>query len=188
RVLQDAWFDRLPQPTGAEDRVDRAHVMPVAAFDRFAGLQIDAERGAEERLLDVMHGQRVAGEQHVDVAAPNQLAEIRPAAGVDDHGAGDDGDAIAGVFRLAHHRGNSRDADLDAPFGRDLVRHEREPEAIARLELRDDFDAVNPADDSVAAPDLAQLAAHGPGRLHAARFHLLTLRFGGPVGAHACLD
>ena len=108
-----------------------------------------------------MHGQRVAGEQHVDVAAANQLAEIRPAAGVDYDRAGDDRDAIAGLFGLAHHRGNSRDADLDAALGRDLVRHEREAQAIARLELRDDLDAVDPADDGVAAPDLAQLAAHG---------------------------
>ena len=110
-------------PPARKIGVDRAHVMPVAAFDRFAGFEIDAERGAEERLLDVVHGERVAGEQHVDVAAANQLAEIRPPPPVwTTTGPGDDRDAIAGLFGLAHHRGNPRDADLDAALGRDLVR------------------------------------------------------------------
>ena len=40
-----AWL----QPAGAADRVDRAHVMAMAAFDRLAGLEVDAERGAEQR-------------------------------------------------------------------------------------------------------------------------------------------
>ena len=59
------------------------------------GVEIDAERGAEQRLLDVVHGQRVAGEQDVDEAAANQLLEMRRSAGVHDHRAGDDGDPAA---------------------------------------------------------------------------------------------
>jgi hypothetical protein len=56
---EDALFDRLPQAAGAEDGVDRAHVVPVAAFDRLAGFEIDAERRAEQRLLDVVDRERV---------------------------------------------------------------------------------------------------------------------------------
>ena len=48
---------------------------------------------------------------------------------------------------VAHHRRDARDADLDAPLRRDLVGHEREAVAIALLELRDDLDAVDAADD-----------------------------------------
>ena len=48
------------QPAGAADRVDRAHVVAVPAFDRLAGVEVHAERRAEQRLLDVVDGQRVA--------------------------------------------------------------------------------------------------------------------------------
>ena len=70
-------------------------MVAVAAFDGLAGVEIDAERRAEERLLDVVDGERVAGEQDVDVAAANQLLEVRRAAGVHDDRSGDDGDPAA---------------------------------------------------------------------------------------------
>ena len=60
--------------------------------------EIDAERGAEERLLDVVHGERVAGQQHVDVAGANQLLKVRRPAGVHDDRPGDDGDAAAAAL------------------------------------------------------------------------------------------
>ena len=62
-----------------------------------AALHVDAERGAVERLLDVVDRERVAGEQHVDVAAANQIAEVGAAAGVDDDRPGDERDAAAGL-------------------------------------------------------------------------------------------
>src|SRR6185436_8117926 len=103
------------------------------------------------------------GQQHVYVAAADQIAEVDPAAGVDDDGAGDDGDAIAGALDVLHHRRDARDADLDAPLGRDLVGHEREAEAIALAELGDDLDAVHAGDDEIAFADVAQLGAARPG-------------------------
>ena len=74
---QHALLDRLLQPAGAADGVDRAHVVAMPALDRLAGVEIDAERGAEERLLDVVNGERVAGQQDVDVAGANQLLKVR---------------------------------------------------------------------------------------------------------------
>ena len=68
-ALQDAWLDGGADSAGGVDRVDRAHVMAVAAADRRARLEIDAERRAEQRLLGVVHGEGVAREQHVDEAA-----------------------------------------------------------------------------------------------------------------------
>ena len=46
---------------------------PSIALPRF---EIDAERGAEERLLDVVDRERVAGEQDVDVAARESDPEV----------------------------------------------------------------------------------------------------------------
>ena len=149
------------QTAGAEDRVDGAHVVAVAALDRAPALHVDAERRAVERLLDVVHGERVAREQHVHVAVADQIAEVGAAAGVDDDGAGDERDAFARLLGRAHHRGDARHAHLDAALGRDLVRHEREAEPIARLELRHDLDPVDAADDRVAVAELAQLPADG---------------------------
>ncbi len=48
---------------------------------------------------------------------------------------------------------------LHAPFGRDFVGHEPEVGAGAIAELRRHADALEPAHDPVAGPDLAQLAA-----------------------------
>ena len=84
---------------------------------------------------------------------------MRRPAGVHDDRAGDDGDPAADGLDLAHHRRDARDADLDAPLRRDLVRHEREAVAIAFLELRHHAHAGDAADDVIAGADVAQLAA-----------------------------
>ena len=57
--------------------------------------------------------------------------------------------------------GDARHADLDAAFRRHLVRHEGKVAALSIAELRRDAQAVQPADDAIADPDLAQLAARG---------------------------
>ena len=50
----------------------RPDVVLVPVLDAAALGQVDAERGAVERRLDVVGGQRVAGEQHVDEAGVDQ--------------------------------------------------------------------------------------------------------------------
>jgi hypothetical protein len=62
--------------------------------------------------------------------------KVLDAACVHDHGAGDDGDAPAALLHFLHHRGDSRDASLDAALGGDIVAHEREAESVALTELR----------------------------------------------------
>ena len=133
--------------------------MAVAALDRCAGFEIDAERGAEERQLGIVDGEGVAGEQHVDPAAANQLGEVGRAAGVHDDRAGDEDDAAAGRPRFAHQRRDAADAGLDAALRRDFVGHEGEIRAVPLAELRGDPDAFQPADHALAGTDLAQLAA-----------------------------
>ena len=166
---EHARLDRAAQAAGAADRVDRAHVMAMAAFDRAAGLEVDAERRAVQRLLGIVDRERVAGQQHVDEAAADQLAEVHTAAGVHHHRTGDDGDAIAGALHFFHHRRDPHHADLDPPLGGDLVGHEREAEPIALAELGDDLDAAHADDDEVALPDVAQFSADRAGGPRAER-------------------
>ena len=66
------------------DLVDHPQVVAVAALGRRALGHRDAERRAEHVRLHVVGGEPVAGEQHLDPAAPHQPGDVRPAAGVDD--------------------------------------------------------------------------------------------------------
>ena len=119
--FHDALIDRLADAAGAADRVDGAHVVMVPAFDGAPGLEVDAERRAEHRELDVVDGERVAGQQHLHVAGANQAGEIRRAAGMHDDGSGDERDLPAVGPDALHHLGDARDGRLDAPLRRDLV-------------------------------------------------------------------
>ena len=77
----------------------RPDVVLVAVLDAAALRQVDAERGAEQRRLDVVGGQRVAGEQHVDEAGVDQRDHRRRGAGVHDAGAADPEHLLAGGLR-----------------------------------------------------------------------------------------
>src|SRR5262249_26039445 len=162
---QHAGADRRLDAAGAIDRIDGAHVVTVPAGYRSPLLEIHAERRAEERELRVVDGERIPGQQDVHEARADQPAEVRGAAGVDENGPGDECDAAAALFRLAHHRRDARDARLDAALRRDVVGHEREVGAIAIAELRRDADAVESAHDAIARAYVAKLAARGNARL-----------------------
>jgi hypothetical protein len=64
--------DGLADRSRGADRVDRADVVLVAVRHTGALGEVDAEGRAEQRGLDVVGGQCVAGEQDVDVAGPHQ--------------------------------------------------------------------------------------------------------------------
>ena len=70
---EHAAFDRRADAAGAANAVDRPQVMLVARLGQAAAVEIDAQAGAEQGLLDVVGGQGVAGEEHVDVAHADQL-------------------------------------------------------------------------------------------------------------------
>ena len=59
-------------------------VVFVPGVGQAALVEIHSQARAKEGLLDVVCGQGVAGKQHVDVAAADQLAEKLAAAGVHD--------------------------------------------------------------------------------------------------------
>ena len=116
----------LANRAAAADAVDRPQVVLVARFGDAGVGQVHAQARAEERLLDVVRGQGVAGEQLVDVAAANQLAKSRPAAGVDDRRAADD-ERLAAAAAIVHQVAGDLAHERAFGFlGRDAAGHERE--------------------------------------------------------------
>src|SRR5437660_380785 len=73
---------------------------------------VDAKRGAEQRRLDIMDRQRVAGEKDLDQTKLDQAREINPGASVHDRRTGDDQDPAARVANLPHLVGDAGDEDL----------------------------------------------------------------------------
>ena len=122
----------------------------VPAVDGGARFEIDAERRAEQRGLDVVDGERVPGEEHVDESRADERGEVRRAARVDDDGPRHERDALPPRFDRFHHARDAFDARLDAPLGGDLVGHEREVGSLAVAKLRRHAEAAEAADDAVA--------------------------------------
>ena len=94
----------------------------MPSFDGHAGLEAHPEGRAEERPFDVVDGERVAGEQHVHVTTPDQVAEVRRASGMHDDRADHEGDPPARLLDVAHHLGDALDARFDVPLRGDAVR------------------------------------------------------------------
>ena len=70
--LEVSALHHLPQAAGRPNPVDRPHVVLMSVLGGLAALDVDPERGAEQGRLDVVHGQRVAGKQHLDEAELDQ--------------------------------------------------------------------------------------------------------------------
>ena len=125
---------------------------------------IDAERGAEQRALDVVHGERVPGEERLHVAAANEPsagARRRRCARRPDRPRRPSG--RPGPDRL-HLLGDDLDHALDPPLRRHLVPHEDEVRGLPRLERRVDPHPGGAAHHEIAATDVAQLHATRPPR------------------------
>ena len=154
----------LRMPADAANAIDRPQVMLVAGFGQIAALQMDAQAGAEHRLLDVVRGQGVAGEQRVDVIpreSTDDTCRTLPVC------------TIAGpptskrlAPRLARSKqflGNLPDGDALGLFGRDRAVHEFERRPFGRPLVRKDPHAGVPDDELGARHDLAHGHAAGPG-------------------------
>ena len=125
-----------------------AHVIAVALFDRRAGVEIDAERGAR-RARTRRRARRArcrrAGRRRSRGGSAREKCSTPPVCTTT--GPATTAMRPPALLDVAHHRGDARDAAFDAALRGDLVAHEREAEAIALAELRRDADAVVPADD-----------------------------------------
>src|SRR5581483_11665970 len=120
---------------------------------------VDAERGPEKRLLDVVHGEAVPAEQRLHVAVTDEAGEVRSAARMDRHRARDDDDLPAPLAEPTHLPCDAIDGELDAPLARRVRGHEAESLARARQVRRVRAHAVDAADDAVADPEIADQPA-----------------------------
>src|SRR5687767_2397472 len=98
----------------------------MAAMHAAAVFEIDSERSAEQGLLDVMHGHRVAAEQRLHVAFADQISQMLRAACVDDHGSGNDHHLATALADTTPLPGDLFDDEFDAAFARHARFHEPE--------------------------------------------------------------
>jgi hypothetical protein len=88
---QHTRLGRRGDAAGAVDRVDRAHVMPMAARYRCARLEIHARADVPNSACDdVVHRQRVAGQHDVTNPARDQSRLKYAGPRVHDDGTGDE--------------------------------------------------------------------------------------------------
>ena len=177
-AVEHALLDRGRDRPAAADRVDGPDVVLVAVLDALAVREVDAERGAVQRRLDVVGGERVAGEQHVDVAGLHQRDHRRGRAGVHDGGPGDPQDLAALPLHLAHLLGDLAHQQRLRLLAGHLRVHELE-RLLVRLVLahrEHHLDAARAADDPVAAADVADRDGAHPAVVdHQPAVHLRVL-------------
>ena len=126
----------------------------MAVFHAPAHGQVDPEAGAVERSLDVVGGQGVAGEQHVDVVGLDQRDHGRRGSGVYDAGPADPQHLLARGLGLTHAAGNLAYQQRLRLLARDLGLHEAEGLRAPVTHHRLDLDAVGAGHDVHAGPDV----------------------------------
>src|SRR6185295_1568964 len=65
------------------DGVNCFKVMPVTATDRQPALQVYSKRSSQQRLLQVVNGDRFPAEQHLHITFADELRQMLPSTGVD---------------------------------------------------------------------------------------------------------
>ena len=133
----------------------------MARLGQDAAIEINAQAGAEEGLLDVVRGQGVAGQEHVDIAHADDLFEELAAAGVYDGGTGDDRRASARGAVLGQLPRDLADGHVLRLLGRDVAAHELEGLRPARALFRKDAHAGVADDDAVAHAGVGHRQAAG---------------------------
>ena len=188
---------RTPRSTAVTDAaepangVDGAQVVFVALLGRQAVVQRDAQAGAVQSQLDVVRGQGVAGEQHVEVAAADQPADVLAAAGVDDGGAEHGQDFLAGVLRAAHGGGDLAHRHALGLLAGNRAGHELEQVLPGLGVGREDAQPLPADDDAVADAHVGHRQAAGGAALridedaavHFLIFHLDPLAVEANLGA-----
>src|SRR5258706_448570 len=113
--------------TAAGSRVPVA----VAVLRRLASFQVDTQRGAKQRRLDIVGDDRIAAEDHLHVATADQRGDMLARGGMDDGRAEHEEDAAAVAARLAHGLGNGANSERLGALRRDGALHEGESLAPA---------------------------------------------------------
>src|SRR5262245_23025721 len=95
----------------------------------------------------------------MNIAGPDNPAESRGTACVNDDRAGDEGDAAVLLLDLFKHLGNFSDGGFSPALGWNIIGHEGEAETVALFEFRLNAYAVRSADDHFTFFDIPQFAA-----------------------------
>src|SRR4051812_32609509 len=130
-------------------------MMPVSAVHRDTPLQIDPERSAEQRLLEIVDGNGIPAQQGLDVPLPNKTRKVFPGSGMDHHRAGHDNHLAPARTEPPQSPGNLPPHHLHPPLARNPSSHETEflarstplASGIARFGLADRPDATNTHND-----------------------------------------
>ena len=104
----------------------------VAVLDAAAHGEVDAQRGAVERGLDVVGRQRVAGEEDVDVPGLDQRDHRGRRSRVHDAGTADPEDLLALGLGLTHALGDLAHEHGLRLLAGDLGLHEAETRSLPR--------------------------------------------------------
>ena len=154
------------QPAGAADRVDRAHVVAVAAFDRLAGVRgrrratcrtaPARRRGRRARCRRAARRRSRRGSAPESASPPPVCTTTGPATTAMRPPAALTSRIIAAMRDTPTSTRRSDEISLVM---------NAKPMPIALLELGNHANAVDAADDRVALPDVAQLAARRARRL-----------------------
>ena len=182
-------LDRCPDAPAASDGIDGAEMVAVPATDGGAPVHIHAERGAQERLLDVVDGDAVPAKQYLYEAGAYEFGQMFSAAGMDDYRTGYDGDLAAALADAFKFPGDLVDDKFDFPLAADPgthkseLRHGRAADSafLPGLALAYGLNSVHPDDHAITAPEVTQQSDDGDGAHrvmvvnHNAAVHALAL-------------
>jgi len=107
-AFNGALVDRGLDAADAANGIDRSQMVFVAFLGGKASIHRHAQAGAVKRLLEVVRGQGIAGEENIEIAFAYEPANVLAAASVDDRRPEHCQDLVAGFARAAHAAAISR--------------------------------------------------------------------------------
>ena len=165
---QHALLHGLADAATVADRIDGREMVAMPVIRGGAADEIDAQRGAEQGLLDIMDGDGISAENGLDVALANEAGKMFAAAGVDDDGAGHDHDPALLLAAAAHLPRDALDHKIDAPLAGNARAHEGELVLAAGrgfLQLAPGAQAIAAGDNEVALAQVPKKRAARGGLL-----------------------
>ena len=150
-------------PSRPADRVDGPQMVLVAGLHGTAVIEVDSQAGSVQRSFDIVRGQRVSGEQKVDVPVVDQPTHMAHAARVYDRWSADDRNPLAMATTIVKLPGNLADGHALRFLRGHAARHELESLLFRFALVREYANAGVSAHHLHAAPHLGH--GNAPGRL-----------------------
>src|SRR5579875_21097 len=138
-------------------------MMLVSFLHRQTALQRDAQTGAKERLLNVVRGQSIAGEQNVQVAVTDEPADMFDTAGVNNGGTKDSQNLLASLFGAFHGGSDLAHRYAFRFLAGNRTGHELKQVRAGHRLGREDTQSLSAHDDAVTDPHFRHRNAAGGG-------------------------